>query len=370
MPIIWDADNQKQYSDADLERKYQYMYAPAFTVSIEGRDAVQMGMAISSLAVDYTEKAAAQFSFQVNNAFDIAARDFQWLDDLLTPGKKVEIAMGYRDRLEPMFYGTITGVEASFTSSGVPGLTITGLDISHAMMRGKKAASWDQVKDSDVVQAVAGNYGIARTNIEATAIRNDRVAKLQNESDFSFLTRLAARNSFEFFVYGPALYFRKRKSRKPPVVTLEWGRTLEGFSVEVNVAGQVSRAECRGWDPGAKETILGSADKVEALGSGALTAPEMVRSVYGGDVTEYLPRTAASQQEALQAAQKCLNDKAEQFIAGRGESAGIPDLLVGRHLQVLGLGKKFSKEYYICAASHRLDASGYKTIFEVRSNIL
>ncbi|EGW36030.1 hypothetical protein DOT_6087 [Desulfosporosinus sp. OT] len=71
-----------------MEKKYHNFYAPAYEVLIENTDILQEGMELTDVMVENTVEGADSFSFTVNNAFDIVRKDFNWLDQYLSVGKK------------------------------------------------------------------------------------------------------------------------------------------------------------------------------------------------------------------------------------------------------------------------------------------
>lgn len=363
-------DEFEELDYAKIEEKYRNFYAPTFVVKLEGQQALGQGMEIPEVNVTNPINEADQFSFSVNNAFDPIKKDFKWLDEFFTPGRSVEISMGYTDRLEPMLFGQIRSVKFNFPAGGLPSLEVSGLDISHGMMEGKKSESWKDVKDSDVVREIAKKYKIPNLEITATEVKYPKVEK-EGQTDFQFLNDLADRNNFEFFIFGKTLYFRKKSPRKTPVVTLEWGKNLLSFAPEVNIAGQVSKVRRIGWDAAKKNKIVGEAKTVDEIGKGGKTTSiELIKEIYGRDVVEEIYCHITSQQEALMLAGADLNKRSGNLLTGGGETFGLPEIRAGRHIKLAGLGSKFSKTYYIAATTHTVSASGYQTTFNVRSNKL
>ncbi|MFZ0388991.1 MAG: hypothetical protein WAN36_00920, partial [Calditrichia bacterium] len=87
-------------------------------------------------------------------------------------------------------------------------------------------------------------------------------------------------------------------------------------------------------------------------------------------VVERVSRPVFSQAEADQQAECILNERAEELIRGTAETIGIPELLAGKNVELAGLGKKFSKTYYIVSTRHTVDSSGYRTSFDVRESTI
>ncbi|MDD4767595.1 MAG: contractile injection system protein, VgrG/Pvc8 family [Desulfotomaculaceae bacterium] len=355
----------------DLEKKYRNFYAPAFEIKAAGQDLLQAGVEIADVTVDHTLAGADTFSFTVNNAYDAVRRELKWLDGLLAPGSGVAIKMGYTDKLAALLTGLITSVRATFPAGGLPALEVSGFDLSHQLMKGRQSTPWPpDTKDSDIAKKIAAKYSLSSV-VEDTRVKYPEVNQDQ-ESDFDFLTRLAQRNHFEFFVFGRTLYFRAPANDQAPVLSLAWGQTLVSFSPEINLGEQVSAVEIRGWDAGAKKEIVGRAKTGDEKGrdSSGSTGGEMVSSVYGQPVTERLRLPVGSQEEADSRARAILNQCADGLVRGSGESIGIPELLPGKNIKLERLGKKFSKTYYVERTNHSIGGAGYRTTFSVKENAI
>lgn len=361
-------DNFKTLDLELLEKEYNNFYAPSFEVKIENQNSIALGMEISNISVSNNLEGADQFTFSVGNSFDIIKRDFNWMDKYLTPGKRIEISMGYCDKLEPLISGRINSVKVNFPAGQLPQLTITGLDIMGEMMRGKKSECWSEIKDSEIVSAIISKYKVSEVYIDETKIKHSKVNQ-ENKSDFQFINELAKRNNFEFFVFEKALYFREKAKKKVPVVTLEWGVNLLSFSPVINIAGQVSKVRGKYWDNKAKKALEVEVDTVEEIGSGGdKSAPALVKELHGEDIVEQMNFCAAFHEEALLSAKTTLNQKSASLLTGDGETVGIPALRAGRFVKLMGLGSKFSKTYYISSTTHTINNTGYRTSFSVRSN--
>jgi uncharacterized protein len=238
-----------------LERKYDNFYAPAFTIKVDGADILTQGAEVIDVSVDNAIEGADTFSFSVNNPYDPARSEFQWLDSgLFEVGKKVEITMGYGAKKELLFLGLITSLKMSFPAGGASKLDITGYDLSHKMMKGKHSFSWQEKKDSDVVEEMAKKYGLKTTDVKQTR-KVHPVIKQDKESDYDFVKRLAERNAFEFFVFADVMVFRLPEIKNSAGLHLEWGKTLFSFSPEINIANQLTGVKVLGWDPSSKKKL-------------------------------------------------------------------------------------------------------------------
>lgn len=57
------------------------------------------------------------------------------------------------------------------------------------------------------------------------------------------------------------------------------------------------------------------------------------------------------------------------YMTGKGTCQGIPDLRIGKVIEIAGVGKRFSGLYYLSATEHHYEPEqGYQTSFTVRRN--
>ncbi len=363
----------------DLEKKHLNLYVPAYQIKVDDKDLLRkLYMEIASVTVDNTLKGADRFSFVVNSNFDFKSRQFAHLTDVFAFGNSVEIRMGYQNgkKLPLMLRGTVSSVATGFPASGLPQITVSGYDLGYCMTKGRDSDNWTNKTDSEVVTEIAGRYGLT-AETEDTRVRHPTTQK-STESDQQFLEKLAERNGYELYVFDQTLYFQRpasiRKADKngDPVVTLEWGRGLLSFSPEINISEQVTKVEVRGWDVSSKREIVGSAGKGDEprRDAGRRSGGEHLQNCCRdkGELKIRVP--VFSKQEADQWAAAILKKRSELFVQGSGETIGLPELRADENIELLGLGREFSKTYYVEQTTHTINTSGYRTTFRVKDTTI
>jgi len=355
-----------QNAFADLEKKYNNFIAPGFKLLIDNKDAVREGMAITALTVETTTAEQSDVAtFSISNAYDLISRDFKWLNDLLVLGKTIEVSTGYTDRMTPIFFGYITAVNIEFHNDESPRLTVTGMDLSFKMMRGREARMWKNKKISDVVRELGQLYGANRFVIDDTTRQVPHLTK-KPDNDYQFLQNMAQSINYEFFIVGKTLYFRKRNMSKPPVVTFSWGKHLMYFHLEQNLSDQVTKVTVRSWDAAGQKVIAASSTSVNKLGTNSKTGPNLLKTL--GDFEEILYLNAEDNQDAKEKAEAAMNERALKLVTGDAECWGLPELRAGRFIKFDGLGSSLNQTYYIQSATHTIDESGYVTRLRVQGN--
>ncbi|MFY2826021.1 phage late control D family protein [Ruegeria sp. MALMAid1280] len=363
----------------DRETHYGDFYVPAFSVRMGGRDLVRdRFLTIPSVEVDLKLKAAGRFSFSVANAFDLTKREFVAGEDgaevdlleLFRLGAEVEIRMGYGEpaRLPLIMLGLVTELGSSF-SNGVPELRIAGFDKLYKLGKSNQPRHWEDSRDSDVVSDLANRQGI-RADAERTDPEKTRIEKGQ-ETDLKFIEKLAKRNSATFYMRGDRMKFGPRNNDLDQVLTMEWGKGLLSFDPEANLAEQVSRVELVGWSPQNAQPIVGLSDRGDQSGqeSGRRGGGDHVAEALG-ETTLYIRQPVHSQAEADTRARAVREERAEKFITASGECIGLPEVLPDTNLGLGGLGRLFSRVYYVEQATHAIGADGYKTRFKVQETTL
>ena len=368
-----------------IEKARGSFYAPAFNVVASDRSLVlQLHLEVVSVQVDNSLDAADRFSFVVNNASDITKREFVRIDGRTLPeffafGSPVEIYMGYGDRarLDLMLTGIVTELNTSFPSSGLPQLTVSGYDHSYCLTKGSKSRPWENKKDSEIVRQLARSHSL-NPKVEDTSVVHART-EMSQESPAKFLNRLAERNGFEWFVRDKDLYFRSPANDERGVIELAWGRGLVSFSPEIKLSEQVSDVEVYGWNVQTKQPIVGKAGAGDEPGRDRARASSKKRGS-GGEYLEGVCSAEAatlrvrepvfSQQQADQRAKAILKRRAEGFVGGRGESIGIPQLRADTNVTLQGLGDFFNTTFYVHQTTHTVNASGYRTTFQVKDTTI
>lgn len=342
---------------------------PDLQVRINEQDLLTEARAdLISVSVLEDVNAAGTFTFTLL-CWDGVNMRVKWIDDdLFQAGSNVEIKMGYRDNLQTLFKGEITGLEPEFSAHEPPTLTVRGYDRRHRLMGKKKTRTFMNMKDSEIAGQIAGDWGLT-PETEDSRVTIDYVLQ-HNQTDFEFLQNRAHRIGYEMVVSDRTLYFRARRNSGNASVTLRREIELVDFNVRLSTIGQVEEVFVRGWDPGNKEEYVAR--------SGAGEEPSMGRSASGstaarqafgntGGTTVDMP--VFSQAEADQLAGGWLNEIAMTYIEGYGLCIGIADLRAGALVEIEGVGRRFSGPYYVTSAEHRYSPStGYRTAITVRRN--
>lgn len=333
-----------------MSTEFNAIYSPRFELSVGGARYQEADGRIGDLLVETTVDGAALCSFTLNYPFDLEFGDITDVDwGALEPGVDIEAGLGWggAGTVEPVFVGTGQTIRMEVTPDAGPTLAVSGYGLLHGMMHGVVERSWSDASVVDVATEVLNEY-FPSVDVDGPGITRNRIIQ-HGENDYRFLRRLAETYGFEFYAERDTAYFRPRTAigRSDTVVTLAYGKNLDAVSTELSTAQQVAAVEVRAWDASAEKEIVGSAS------GGAGTGKEVFRVA------------CDSKQEADRIAEGKLSALSKARTTGRGETEGNPAIAAGRTIRLENLGSRFTGDYYVTRATHRVGDTGYRTSFEV-----
>ncbi|MCP4804069.1 MAG: phage late control D family protein [Proteobacteria bacterium] len=261
-----------------------------------------------------------------------------------------------------IFKGQIIALEPSYQVEGISQINIRAMDSMHKLGRGRVTRFFEDMKDSDVVAAVASEAGISTGTIEATEETNPYILQ-RNESNVAFLKRMAARNNYILRMEDGNLSFKKAQF-SGSVFTLAMGDNLRSLRMSYNTVDQVQKVVVRGWDITKKEAIVGEATTgdIDKIGSGEVGA-DMAGQF--GDSTAYVTDVPVFSQSAANIIAKVeMNRLARQFARGSATIQGNEEVRAGNMITIEGLQTGVNGDYFVLASRHIIsNRTGYSTEF-------
>lgn len=357
-------------------------YAPAFEVEIEGRplDPETRGDVLSlKVVMDLAAMTSAEI--ELSN-WDDRRVWFKYSDQSgLYVGNRVHLRMGYADRLLSMLEGRINSLSPQFPASGSSTLSLGVLD-NMVLLKDRRPAEGEQrqfqdMTDADIARAIAARNGL-EADVDDGGVEHEEV--IQGDlDDAAFLMQRARRTDSDCFIYtdpdsGRATlrFGAPRDERAGSRATnhaFVWGESLKSFSPTLTMSNQVAQVTVRGWNEETMEPVVATATQADiADAGGGNTGAGNAATAVGGREDVVIGASVTSQAEADALARALLRERAYEFITGRGEIIGLPDLRPGDTMTLSGLGDRFSGTYYVKQVEHEIGASGYGTRFEVRKS--
>jgi phage protein D len=358
---------EPQFSDIAFE-------ATVDTVTLKNLQTENEGNKVRLIRVTLDSEGPAQTEIVVHQSRE--SQDAVYPGSAYKIGVPVKVKLGYADTLEEVFDGLATRVDALFPEDDSPSYRVTGYDRLHLLSRGRSSDSWQSVTYSDIVSAVAGNFGLG-ADVDATSETYDHVA-MNGETYFAFLQGVARRTGRLLGCKGTQLLF-KEPVPGGSVATLTYAANLKRARFTSSSTGQVNKVWVFGYDPEQNQQIIGkatSSDIVVTKG-GSQWGAELVSSKFnqGGDYKNQLWITdaAVKTQSGVDALAKAvLNDIAEKFSRVEAEVEGDPKIKPHETVTFEGVTSVFEGDWYVISAVHeyvvqgKQKKGGYRTKFVAR----
>ncbi len=328
-----------------------------------------MGAIAPEVLADGTALSAAVLEqltgLRVKSSFGLPARATLRFDDIgysiaagttFAIGSTITVQMAAGQKL---FTGEVTGVDLQL-DRGVPDFVVIADDLSYKMTLGNKVRSFAQMKYSDIVSTIAGEYGLSPT-VDDSATMYDYVQ--QTDSDFGFLSEMAERLGYDWWIDDRKLMFRK-PTAGPAGAVLTVGEDLRQFSVRAS-ALHPGATKVTGWTPKTKQGLIGQASAAEA---GLLPTANLVSgyaavsALAGKSAVTSAADSPMAQEEAGRLAQRAVNHWAAAAVTARGITLANSAIKLGGQVTIANAGPA-NGGYIVTEVEHSYTEQGFETRF-------
>lgn len=345
----------------------------AIDIRVDGRSLLSAPPGqITSVTVEDDLGLPGAFSFEL---VELEAREGKstWLDDEqpFALGGRVEIQLGYSDKLATVIAGEITALEPSFDVNSAPVLTVRGYDLRHRLQRNTRTRSYQDVSDSEVVKQIGDAVGVT-IDTESSSVKHEYLLQA-NQNDLDFVQSRADNIDYELVMVAGKLRFRPAAYDAGASATLSVGGDLQELFLSLNLATQPSNIEVRAWSVKNKAVLVGQAasGSEKSRMGGKSSAAAQAEKAFGTADGRIVATPAASQQEVDASAAARFARAGLTLISAEGRCFGRNDLHAGSVVEIAGAGKRYSGLYYLYSVRHRYDpVRGYETRFQGRRNAL
>jgi uncharacterized protein len=353
------------------------LYVPDCELSIEGWPIpAELRASLMSVRFDESMEGANRVEAQFAN------QGLAFLDHpLLQLKNRLELSLGYLpDGLTHIFKGDVSGVDPHFPANGMPTITISAHDFMFRLTEGTKQRAFPWYLPDSVVAVIvaAENFLITEPDpaaalVGALNVFNQRPRYQFKKSDYSFLRAMAAEYGFDMWVDGDFMNFRFLMPGVPqPEIELNWGSSLVDFSPKHTSIGQIVAVTFKVYVQEIK-TSFGITVKWDGDSIGVRVMPAMfAEQLEAVEATFGFPDIPLdSPVDAIKYVLGEIRRRVNNRTTGKGTAIGDPRLRVGEVIALSGIGIGLSgSTYRLTSVSHTLDASGYKTSFEVRRELI
>jgi len=287
---------------------------------------------------------------------EASERDFKLSnEDLLIPGKKIEITAGYHNDEETIYKGIIIKHSIKIKSS-TSLLIIECKDEAVKLTIGRKSRYFYDVKDSEAFEEIIDSYGLDK-DVEATNFSHKELVQY-NTSDWDFIVSRAQANGKLCFIENGKITISKPDVTAAAVETVTFGASLLDFDAEMDARNQFAKVSSYSWDYANQELVEIEANDPGVSLNGNLSASDLAETIklenlelrHGGTIPEVELQDWADAKLLFQQLSK---------IRGRVKFQGIPAVKPNTIIMLEGVGDRFNGNAYITGVCHEISEGNW-----------
>jgi hypothetical protein len=340
-----------------------YNAAPTVKVDSQSNATVNTQLIAMELRESTGGLSSMELRFGNFGTFSSGTPDFVFEDDaVLKLGAAIEVFGGDLTSQTSIFKGRISALEGRYSPDHAPELVVLGEDALQAGRMKRRTKVYENVTLADLISNLADTCSLTPRTDGLTA--NAGTLVQLNESDLAFVRRIFARYDADLQVVNDELHAAPLSQTQRNQMELSLNQKLRTARVMADLAHQVTKVEFSGWDFAQGQVASGSrSDNPPGPGSGR-AGSEILQQTFG-ERAEQLARVSVRDATEAQAVVDAeWEQRSRRFVRIQGTAEGNPNLRVGSHVKIKGLGDRFSNTYYVVATTHRYDQErGYETDF-------
>lgn len=283
---------------------------------------------------------------------------------------QISVHLGYKDDVEEVFNGEITGFNALFKEFGHEMVEVKCCNAMYKLTHGKHFTSVENKTCSDAIKEIIEKYSLTADvdSFGASFVFDD----IYNLTDYEYLELCANKYGKDFYAYGTKVYVKDNIDVRSDEVIFEWGKSLIDFYPVQSIENLYSEVNCVGWDSQKCESITGTA-KLTDLTVQVGGSKDWTKVSKGGNgmfVHNVIDNSFLDNDDAKNVALGVLLKNSMKFISANGTAEGTYKLLPGMRVNIKYVGKTFEGEYIAESVTHEFDTlNGYKTKFCLKRNM-
>jgi len=290
---------------------------------------------------------------------DQSKEDFEVSDqDLLVPGKHVEIQLGYRSGNNSLFKGIVIQHSNKIAPKKFE-LVIECRDEAVKMTIGRHSKHYNDVTDSDVAEELIDRYGLDKDVISTSIQYKDLVQ--YDTTDWDFMLSRIDRIGMICVVSDGKVTVRKPDLTGNSALDLLFGATIVDYYAEIDARLQVKGITSASWDYSNQEVKETDASEPTINQEPGNIANSDLADVIGLESWRMVHSGKLQEEEQQAWADARLQKQRLAKIRGRVRFQGFPGLLPGQYVTLNGVGDRFNGPVFVNAVEHHYKEGDWHT---------
>ena len=184
------------------------------------------------------------FAGTASLVFDLPTTDFD-NGDVFSEGSEVSVHLGYKDDVEEVFSGEVTGFVPRFGEYGAPQMEVQIETKLHRLDKGIRSRAFESKTTAQIIKEIITNHNL-KAEVEEFGPKHNYTEQ-RNITDYDYITQLACKYGKTVWCQGNTVYVKTEITPSDDDVILEWGKSIISARAKTSIAKQLSAATCTGW---------------------------------------------------------------------------------------------------------------------------
>ena len=300
--------------------------------------------------------------------FGMSAPDFD-NDDVFSEGSEVSVHLGYKDDVEEVFSGEVTGFAPRFGEYGAPQMEVQIETKLHRLDKGIRAKAFESKTTAQIIKEIITNHNL-KAEVEEFGPKHNYTEQ-RNITDYDYITQLACKYGKAVWCQGNTVYVKTEITPSDDDVILEWGKSIISARAKTSMTRQLSAATCTGW------SIM------DCRGFAATATMKDIPLKIGGEyswednskgydpkkIEQITTEEIIDEEDAAAVAKAYIQNRSFKFQSCDIKTQGNYHIKPGNRLTVKYLGRHSDGEYLVYSVEHSLSAQdGYFTTCHLKRN--
>ncbi|WP_440557024.1 contractile injection system protein, VgrG/Pvc8 family [Treponema succinifaciens] len=293
--------------------------------------------------------------------FDISSADFG-KDGAFAIGSEVSIHLGYKDDVQEVFAGEVTGFAPRLDEYSAPLMEVKMHSKLRRLNKGTRYISFEHKTPADIIRDIVQGYNL-KADVEDFGPEYNYIEQ-KNFTDYGYIMYLAGKYGKSVYCHGDTVYVKTEITPTNDNVVLERGKTIISARTKTDLAAQLSAVTATGWyvmKCGGFTATATMKDLPLKIG-GEYCWEDNAKGYDPHKVEQLSSGSFTDEKDALEVAKSVLLGRSLQFQSCDAKTEGSGHIRPGNRLTVKYLGKHSDGEYLVQSVEHSLSVQdGYFT---------
>ena len=290
-------------------------------------------------------------------------------DGTFTIGSEVSIHLGYKDDVQEVFAGEVTGFAPRLDEYSAPLMEVKIHSKLHRLNKGTRCASFEHKTPAGIIRDIVQGYNL-NADVEDFGPEYNYIEQ-KNFTDYGYIMYLAGKYGKTVYCHGNTVYVKTEIAPTDDDVVLEWGKTIISARTKTDLAAQLFAVTATGWDMRKCSgfTATATMKDVPLKIGGEYCWEDNAKGYDSHKVGQLSSSSFTDEKDAMEVARSVLLGRSLQFQSCEAKTEGNCRIRPGNRLTVKYLGKHSDGEYLVQSVEHDFSVQdGYFTICHLKRN--